>query len=415
MKPIIEIRGVSKRYSYGAAPRATTFREEMVNIFGRKKRDDTFYALDDITFDIERGDSVGIIGRNGAGKTTLLKILSRITLPTSGHVTVRGSLRSILEVGTGFHPELTGRENIFMNGAIHGLSRRDLRSRFDEIVDFSGLEKFLDTPFKHYSSGMMMRLAFSVISHIESDIFISDEVLAVGDTAFREKSMKKMQDVFHQGRTIIFVSHFQSMVAALTRKCVLLDHGKITAIGPTGEVLDKYFNVNKASHAYFENNSSPKPEQHAMLLNLGVYDPGCENLLQDFETGDSFVIKAEFEVLLSGRMNLEAVVQVRTSSGELAFLSTFRDFGRESTEPGRTAVCCVVPDHVLNAGQYFVSFSLISTIPFCVEHFLHENCISFNINDPDKNDFVNFYGEYTGICNPRLDWKTERMPERGFW
>lgn len=410
MKPIIEIREVSKKYSFNTSPRTTTFREELVNIFKSRHRDDTFYALKDISFDVQPGESIGIIGRNGAGKTTLLKILSRITLPTTGHITVRGSLRSILEVGTGFHPELTGRENIFLNGAIHGLSRRDLKLKFDEIVDFSGLEKFLDTPFKHYSSGMMMRLAFSVISHIESDIFISDEVLAVGDTAFREKSLKKMQDVFHQGRTIIFVSHFQSMVSALTKKCVLLDHGKITAIGPTEEVLGKYFNQNVISHAYFENNDPPKPEQHAILMNVGIYDTELKTVLQEIDIDSSFAIKAEFEVLLKGKLNLEAVIQVRTASSDLAFMSTFRDFDIESMEPGKTTVHCIIPKNVLNSGQYFVSISLITTIPFCVEHFMHQNCISFNIVDPCKNDFINFYGEYTGICNPDLEWKSEKLP-----
>ncbi len=405
MKPVIEIRNVSKKYKYHSAPRTTTFGEELSKAFKRVGRSDTFYALKDISLDIEPGESIGIIGNNGAGKSTLLKILSRITTPTSGEITIRGSLRSILEVGTGFHPELTGRENIFLNGAIHGLSRKAIKNRFDEIVDFSGLEKFLDTPFKHYSSGMMMRLAFSVISHVESDIFISDEVLAVGDAEFREKSMKKMQDVFRQGRTILFVSHIQSMVAALTRRCVLLDHGEIVAIGPTHDVLSRYASQNKTSQAYFENKREWKPDKHAKLRNAGVYMPDEKTVAPNIRIDSSIVIVAEFDVVIPGGMNLEFVIRVKTDKGSLAFMSPYREIQVTSNQKCRVSVVCEVPPDVLNAGQYFVTVSLVSSIPFFMEHFCHDSCLSFVVFDDKKHDFVNYYGDYTGICNPKLSWK----------
>jgi len=237
----------------------STFRESMTNsvrMFARKTRDmlggrsivqgdkvEEFFALNDVSFEVRQGDRVGIIGRNGAGKSTLLKVLSRITEPTVGKISIKGRVASLLEVGTGFHPELTGRENVFLNGAILGMSRREIRNKFDQIVDFAEVEKFIDTPVKRYSSGMYVRLAFAVAAHLEPEILVVDEVLAVGDARFQKKCMGRMQEVGKEGRTVLFVSHNMGAVAELCNRAILLADGKLLAEGPTSAVIEKYLQV----------------------------------------------------------------------------------------------------------------------------------------------------------------------------
>lgn len=239
--PDIAIRAedLGKTYHLGEAP---TFLGHLARLRGASFRHirETLKALDGINFSIERGEAIGIIGRNGAGKSTLLKVLSRITAPTVGRADVYGTMASLLEVGTGFHPELTGRENIFLNGAILGMRKADIARHFDEIVDFAAIEKFVDTPVKRYSSGMYVRLAFSVAAHLQPDILIVDEVLAVGDTDFQKKCLGKMGDAGRTGRTVLFVSHNMAMVRQLTSRCILLDHGKIAFDGDSGEAIDIY-------------------------------------------------------------------------------------------------------------------------------------------------------------------------------
>ena len=228
---------------------------------------ETIWALKDISFTIEQGEVVGIIGHNGAGKSTLLKILSRITAPSSGEVAVRGRVASLLEVGTGFHPELTGRENIFLNGAILGMTRREVQQNFDEILDFAGVERFVDTPVKHYSSGMYMRLAFAIAAHLETDVLLVDEVLAVGDASFQQKCLAKMQDVAGQGRTVLFVSHNLSAISALCQKGIYFQHGRVVATGPIHEVLASY-SQGSAMSGQFERPAHPAAE--AILVWGGI-------------------------------------------------------------------------------------------------------------------------------------------------
>ncbi len=236
----IKISNLSKRYSIGKQ-KDSSFRSTLSGILNPKKSSvDDFWALKNISFEIEKGDIVGIIGKNGAGKSTLLKILSQITKPTEGRIEINGRIASLLEVGTGFHPELTGRENIFLNGTILGMTRKEVRSKFDEIVEFSGVEKFIDTAVKHYSSGMYVRLAFAVAAHLEPEILIIDEVLAVGDAEFQKKCLGKMQDVAKQGRTVLFVSHNMASVRSLCNKGILLTKGEIIYSGTAQETLDLY-------------------------------------------------------------------------------------------------------------------------------------------------------------------------------
>lgn len=221
------------------------------NTIASKEKREEFWALKDINFDVSQGDRIGVIGRNGAGKSTLLKVLSRITEPTEGRISIRGRIASLLEVGTGFHPELTGRENIFLNGAILGMHRWEIKKKFDEIVDFSGVEKFLDTPVKRYSSGMYVRLAFAVAAHLETEILVVDEVLAVGDSEFQSKCLGKMQDISRdQGRTILFVSHNMAAISKLCNKGILLNKGTITENSSVDEVIDQYISTNYQSEFY---------------------------------------------------------------------------------------------------------------------------------------------------------------------
>jgi lipopolysaccharide transport system ATP-binding protein len=247
----INVEGLGKRYRLGRSgsrPRYNSLRDSIAGVFSKRSRtpaaDETFWALKNISYEVKQGEVVGIIGRNGAGKSTLLKILSRITAPTTGRAQLRGRIASLLEVGTGFHPELSGRENIYMNGSILGMSRVEIQRKFDEIVAFSGIEKFLDTAVKHYSSGMYVRLAFAVASHLESEILVIDEVLAVGDAEFQKKCLGKMEDVAkQQGRTVIFVSHNMAAVRTLCSRAILLQNGSLADSGPTSRVIESYLGL----------------------------------------------------------------------------------------------------------------------------------------------------------------------------
>ncbi len=252
-RPVIEVREISKRYRLGTASSGQfhTLRDTLGGLFKRRKaapeNAGEFWALRDVTFDVLPGEVVGIIGSNGAGKSTLLKVLSRITEPTGGEVVLRGRVASLLEVGTGFHPELTGRENIFLNGVVLGMKRAEVARKFDEIVAFSGVEKFLDTPVKRYSSGMYVRLAFAVAAHLDPEILIVDEVLAVGDAEFQEKCLGAMSRLGSEGRTVLFVSHNMAAISNLTSRCLLMDTGRCVFSGPSDDAIEKYIERNVRS------------------------------------------------------------------------------------------------------------------------------------------------------------------------
>jgi lipopolysaccharide transport system ATP-binding protein len=250
MRPIIEVRNLSKRYCFDNQVLANrNLREAWVKAlkspiersYGRKAvRDKEFWALRDVSFEVEVGEVLGVIGRNGAGKSTLLKILSRIIKPTAGEIDMYGRSGSLLEIGTGFHPDLTGRENVFLNGAIIGMKRAEIKSKFDEIIAFAGVEQFLDVPIKYYSTGMHLRLAFAVAAHLEPDILILDEVMAVGDAAFQKKCLAKMKEVSCEGRTVIFVSHDLMSVKQLCGRALLIESGKLLEVGNAGSVVSNY-------------------------------------------------------------------------------------------------------------------------------------------------------------------------------
>ena len=367
MKPAIRVENLSKEYRLGAAQGAgyRTLRESLSGAargaWGRVRRfspaadarptaeADRFWALDDVSFDVEPGEVVGIIGRNGAGKSTLLKILSRITEPTDGRVVVRGRVGSLLEVGTGFHPELTGRENIFMNGSILGMSRRDISCKFDEIVAFAEVEKFLDTPVKRYSSGMYVRLAFAVAAHLHPEILLVDEVLAVGDAGFQKKCLGKMHDVAQAGRTVLFVSHSMAAVRALCSRAILLREGQIQQVGDVGDVVASY---HAAFHVCIENSKSwnvaQAPGNNSLRL-LGIdVSPSTGDVL-DIESG--IVIRLDV-LCLRELSNLDATIELRTPDDVIVLHDGIVFTDERECSAGCYRVRCHIPASFLNCGRY---------------------------------------------------------------
>jgi lipopolysaccharide transport system ATP-binding protein len=322
----------------GTAPPATTYED--------------FWALKDVSFDIMPGEVVGIIGRNGAGKSTLLKVLSRITKPTTGNCVINGRVGSLLEVGTGFHPELTGRENVYLNGSLLGMTRREIERKFDEIVAFSEVEKFLDTPVKRYSSGMYVRLAFAVAAHLEPEILIVDEVLAVGDAGFQKKCLGKIQDVGQQGRTVLFVSHNVTAVQTLTHKCILLRSGQIQAIGPTDDVIHEYLDTGVEMGCEWTRRDTPRGK-HAWISAIRCL--GVEGRPEVTHAANKPVTLAfEFTVTTASKLQVAFRV-VSNHTNETVFSSALGDGGatRETAfEPGRYVASCEIPGHMLVPGTY---------------------------------------------------------------
>lgn len=289
MKPILQIQNVSKSYRISHERHAyLTMRDKLTGIFKRSEEMEEFWAIRDVSFDVMPGEAIGIIGRNGAGKSTLLKILSRITSPTQGNVLIRGRIASLLEVGTGFHQELTGRENIFMNGSVLGMKKTEIKAKFDEIVEFSGVEQFLDTPLKNFSSGMQLRLAFAVAAHLEPEILIVDEVLAVGDAEFQKKCLGKMDEVSkNQGRTILFVSHNMSVVKSLCSRCLVLKGGTKDFEGRTEDAVARYQNESSKS------NFKKSTQSILNLVNFRMLNKHRESI-ESFNMHDHVIFELEY-------------------------------------------------------------------------------------------------------------------------
>ncbi|MDX6709496.1 MAG: lipopolysaccharide transport system ATP-binding protein, partial [Blastocatellia bacterium] len=326
---------------------------------------DTFLALEDVSFEVKQGEVLGIIGRNGAGKSTLLKILSRVTAPTSGEVRVKGRIASLLEVGTGFHPDLTGRENIFLNGAILGMTRTEIRKKFDEIVAFAEVEKFIDTPVKRYSSGMYVRLAFGVAAHLDPEILIVDEVLAVGDASFQKKCLGKMHDVSEkEGRTVLFVSHNMGAVNTLTQRCIYLQRGQVVATGSSREIVELYLTkslevqAGQAKDLEFYRRGR-KADSPAKIVGIRVNGQTCDsNALPSIELGAKFTIDVNLEVLYSIRgANLSVIL--KTNEGQnAAVLSSWDQDHQVSLNPGNHTVSLAVNNLPLAPGRYIADIAI---------------------------------------------------------
>ncbi|MDR1979361.1 MAG: ABC transporter ATP-binding protein [Synergistaceae bacterium] len=370
-----------------------------------------FWALSDVSFDVKQGERVGIIGRNGAGKSTLLKILSRITEPTTGRVSIKGRIASLLEVGTGFHPELTGRENIYLNGAILGMSKAEIRKNFDAIVDFAGVEQFLDTPVKHYSSGMYVRLAFAVAAHLDTEILLIDEVLAVGDAEFQKKCMGKMDEVSHkEGRTILFVSHNMPMVASLCESGVWLERGKILDHGVISSLIIKYSNTRKEGGGCFAEFS---PGEYgngiAELLSVSV-ENDMGQLSGEFAITEPICLKMKYRIKEKD-ISLSPNFHVYDSTGQCIFVMSDAGFdyaGTKKAVPGIYIASCNIPGNFLNDGAYSVGFAL-TTMSTVTIHFYAQNVLNFIIIDDMLNTPTRglYRGAFPGAVRPLLNWNSE--------
>jgi lipopolysaccharide transport system ATP-binding protein len=363
-----------------------------------------FWALRDVSFEIEQGDRVGIIGRNGAGKSTLLKILSRITEPTTGRIRLNGRVASLLEVGTGFHPELTGRENIYLNGAILGMGKAEIHRKFDEIVAFAEVEKFLDTPVKRYSSGMYVRLAFAVAAYLEPEILIVDEVLAVGDLQFQKKCLGKMEDVAeNEGRTVLFVSHNMAAIKRLCSRGILLQQGKLLINENIDRVIQNYLAKTVSTDRVIRWEEKGAPKTNEMILReIRVLD-NEGSISSTLSTIDSISIEMEYHLLAPVR-GLRIAMRLITQEGVNVFSSS--DFFYSSDAPrlaGRYISKCTIPGNLLNIGSYIVCMYV--DIPKIKILFPTREYLSFTVSELLNNPMGSASGPPKGIINPQLEWE----------
>lgn len=424
MQPAISVQNLGKRYilSHQSQERYTALRDVLATgakQFARKlmrseatpasdPTHEEFWALRDVDFEIQQGDRVGVIGRNGAGKSTLLKILSRITEPTCGQISIRGRVSSLLEVGTGFHPELTGRENIFLNGAILGMSKAEIARKFDEIVAFAEVEKFLDTPVKRYSSGMYVRLAFAVAANLEPEILIVDEVLAVGDQQFQKKCLGKMEEVGKEGRTVIFVSHSMPTVTSLCDRAILLEAGRVAKMGPTSEVVIHYYTSGQASPASADFTAKHVGDSKVRLLKGEIKNSKGEVALET-RIDEPVVVEMTFEILGNDAPILVPNFHFYTAGGDCAFVS--HDTGMQLLPKGKYVSRCVIPGNFLNEGSYFVGMAISSCSPVTAVHFYEKSCLSFNVIDPHEGIITrpSHSIPIPGVVRPLLDWELQEL------
>lgn len=376
--------------------------------------EDTIWALRNVSFGVKKGEVVGIIGRNGAGKSTLLKILSKITDPTTGTAIIRGRVSSLLEVGTGFHRELTGRENVYLNGTILGMTKKEVDSKFDEIVEFSEVEKFIDTPVKRYSSGMLVRLAFSVAAHLEPEILVIDEVLAVGDATFQKKCLNKMEGVGQQGRTVLFVSHNMPAVTRLCSRTILLDEGKIIADGPSHEVVRTYITSNSHSPAVREWKDVDKAPQGDVVRLFSVRvltDNGQVSPAADITRPVG--IEMQYDVLQAG-YELMPFYHLYNEEGIQVFCAHDTDpaWQGQPRPRGRYKSTAWIPGNLLAEGTMFISPGL-STLNPKNRQFYEHSAVAFQaIERMGSNSARGGYaGPMTGVVRPLLEWQTHCIPE----
>jgi lipopolysaccharide transport system ATP-binding protein len=422
MRPIIKAQDLGKRYRIGAVRLPYhTLRDSLTAAFRTqfrrrgaepRPRKETIWALNGVSFAIEPGEVVGIIGRNGAGKSTLLKVLSRITEPTTGRAELYGRVGSLLEVGTGFHPELTGRENVFLNGAIIGMKRSEIQRKFDEIVAFSEVEKFIDTPVKWYSSGMYLRLAFSVAAHLDPEILIIDEVLAVGDARFQAKCLSKMEDAGLQGRTVVFVSHNMPAVTRLCPRTILLDGGRVVDDGLSHQVVSTYLNSGLGTNAARE---WPEPGPGNSVVRLRAVRVRTEDgeIRDALDIRQPVLLEMEYQVLQSSHV-LAPNFHLYNEDGVFVFVANETDpEGRGRVRPaGRYLSVARIPGNFLSEGTLFVG-AAISTMSSTTVHFYERDVVAFQILDSMDGDSARgeYGGPMPGVVRPMLEWHTRLLSE----
>jgi lipopolysaccharide transport system ATP-binding protein len=418
MRTAIRTEGLSKQYRIGEMHSAYGTLRDSVAAGARRAlhRDhaqhyEEIWALRDVSLEVPEGQVLGVIGRNGAGKSTFLKILTRITTPTSGRAEIRGRVGSLLEVGTGFHPELTGRENVFLNGSVLGMKRREIQSRFDEIVEFSGVEQFIDTPVKRYSSGMSVRLAFSVAAHLEPEILLVDEVLAVGDAEFQRRCLGRMEDLSESGRTVVFVSHQMQAVSQLCDRAVMLEKGEITLDGPSGDVVAEYLQVvgGSSSERVWLEDEAPGDDL-ARLLAVRVVDEDGR-VASGVDVRRPVGIEITFRVLRIGERSVFPKIKVYDGRRNVAFnaLDTSPRW-QDPALPGHYVSTAWIPGNLLNEGLITVDVGVCSVGPVKLHpHTGANDAVSFHVRDTGEGDSAKgpFTGQLRGVVRPLLEWTTE--------
>ena len=425
----IRAEGLAKQYRIGAMQKTGRNLRESLRDLGaapvrlarrltrrgrvRREQENVLWALNDASFEIHRGEVVGLVGRNGAGKSTLLKILSRITEPTRGYADVHGRIGSLLEVGTGFHGELTGRENIFLSGAILGMRKAEIRRKFDEIVEFAQVEQFLDTPVKHYSSGMYVRLGFAVAAHLEPEILLIDEVLAVGDARFQKKCLNKMEDIAHGGRTVIFVSHNMAAVTRVCQRALFLDAGRIVSDGPAHSVVSAYLTDGLgtiAAREWLEPAGAPGGEI-CRLRAIRVRTRTGETA-EAIDIREPVGIEIDFEVLEAGHLVVPHFYLWNADNIPiLAAVDVDANWRRRPRPKGRYVTTAWVPGNFFAEGMIFVELGLVTIEPVRIE--VHEKSIvAFQVVDSStgetaRGDLANVL---IGVVRPMLEWTTQYAP-----
>ena len=423
MKPILEIQSISKMYRLGVI-NSTTLSDDIKRVWFkiRGKEDPLLkigeennrlkeggkyvWALEDINLEINEGEVVGIIGKNGAGKSTLLKLLSKVTRPTKGKIIAKGKIASLLEVGTGFHQELTGRENIFLNGAILGMTKKEISSKIEDIIDFSGCKRYIDTPVKRYSSGMFVRLAFAVAAYLEPDILIVDEVLAVGDAEFQKKAIGKMKDISKSGgRTVLFVSHNMTSIKALCSRAVLLENGKLIKDGHPDEVINYYLN-SSTKISYIKSWSlENRPSNNDFLISSVWLSNKKKDKITSLNIDETFLVNIDFEVIKNNtKVGLNVILHDSNQNIISSSINNHeKNFYSQKHSTGFYTSYCKIPGLLFNAGIYFISiymfganFSNAKMLEYVLKIELEEGVIV-------RGDY---HGNYEGILRPMLEWET---------
>jgi lipopolysaccharide transport system ATP-binding protein len=403
-RTVIEAEGLGKRYRRGSQAVAGSLYETLSRTLHsplsvlRPTPKDLFWALRDVSLEVREGEILGLIGRNGAGKTTLLKILTRITRPTAGWAEIRGRVRSLLEVGTGFHAELTGRENTYLSGSILGMGKREIERKFDEIVAFAEIDKFIDTPVKHYSSGMYVRLAFAVAAHLEPEILLVDEVLAVGDASFQKKCIGKMSEVSRQGRTIVFVSHNMTAMRKLCARGLWIDGGQIVDQGEAGKVIDRYLQRNTESRLESAWEEELAPGDDRVRLR------SARLILPDDAEGQISVhtpLQMEFAYWNFMPDAVLNVSMIMYNSDDVCVFATTSDFVPRPAGLVRHIV--EIPGNFLNAGSYYVNIIVVKDASVGI--LFQNNVIAFDVAEGEVGG--NWYGQIPGVVRPKLQWTSD--------